>query len=75
MESREGRALFCTKDHYGFFYELGKIAADAGGLSHMGRGAAPLQTSPQIFEHFLAPGNSGREWGRMLVLHIQDEGE
>ncbi len=33
------------------------MAAAAGGLCHMGRGAAPLQTSPQIFEHFLAPGN------------------
>ncbi len=29
----------------------------------MGRGTAPLQTSPQ------APGNPEREWGRM---HIQD---
>ncbi len=37
----------------------------------MGRGAAPLQTSPRVFEHFLAPGNPGREWGRMLVLHTQ----
>ncbi len=26
----------------------------------MERGAAPLQTSPQFFEHFLAPGNPGR---------------
>ncbi len=34
----------------------------------MGRGAAPLQTSPRVFEHFLAPGNPGREWGRM---HLQ----
>ncbi len=31
----------------------------------MGRGAAP-------FEHFLVRGNPVREWGRMLVLHIQD---
>ncbi len=54
---------------------IGKGAAAAAGLSHMGRGAAPLQTSPQVFEHFLAPGNPGREWGRMLVLHIQDAGE
>ncbi len=41
----------------------------------MGRGATPLQTSPQGFEHFLAPGNHRIEWGRMLVLHIQDAGE
>ncbi len=34
----------------------------------MGRGAAP-------FEHFLARGDPGREWGRMLVLHFQDAGE
>ncbi len=52
-----------------------KIAAAAGGLSHMGRGAAPLQTSPQVFEHFLAPGNPAREWERMLVLHIPDADE
>ncbi len=59
MESREGHAVFCRKCHHGFFYELGKRATDDGGLSHMGRGAAPLQTSPQVFEHFLAPGNPG----------------
>ncbi len=58
--------------HHGFFYGLGKIAAAAGGLSRMGRGTTP---SPRVFEHFLAPGNPGREWGRMLVLHIQDAGE
>ncbi len=51
------------------------IATAAGGLCPMGRGAAPLQTSPQVFEHFLAPGDPGREWGRMLELHIQDAGE
>ncbi len=33
----------------GFFYGLGKIAAAAGGLSNMGRGAAPSQTSPPVF--------------------------
>ncbi len=59
----------------GFFYVPGKRAAAAGGLSHMGRGADPLQTSAQVFEHVLAPGNPGREWGRMLVLHIQDAGQ
>ncbi len=77
MESWEGRALFCTcrLGHHGFFYGLGKRATAVGGLSHMGHGAAPLQTSPQVFQHFLAPGNPGREWGRMLVLHIQDAGE
>ncbi len=32
----------------------------------MGRGAAPLQTSVHVFEHFLAPGNPGREWGGCL---------
>ncbi len=37
--------------------DLGKMAAVAGGLSHMGRGATPLQTSTQVFEHFQAPGN------------------
>ncbi len=47
----------------------------AGGLSYMGRGASSLQTSPRVFEDFLAPGNPGRELGRMLVLHIQDAGE
>ncbi len=41
----------------------------------MGRGATPLQTSPRVFEHFLAPGSPGREWGRMLELHFQDAGE
>ncbi len=40
----------------------------------MGVGVAPLQTSVQVFEHFLAPGNPEREWRRMLVLHIQDAG-
>ncbi len=33
----------------------------------MGRGAAPLQTSAQVFEHFPAPGNPGRLWRRMLM--------
>ncbi len=37
--------------------DSGKMAAVAGGLSHMGRGATPLQTSTQVFEHFQAPGN------------------
>ncbi len=50
-----------------FFHGLGKRAAADGGLSHRGRGAALLQTSPQIFEHCLAPGNPGRGWGRILV--------
>ncbi len=52
-----------------------EIVAAAGGLSRMGLGTTPLQTSPRVFEHFLAPGSSGREWGRMLTLHIQDAGE
>ncbi len=56
-------------------YGLGKIATAAGGLSHVGRGAAPLQTSLQVLEHFLAPGDPGKEWARMLVLHIQEEEE
>ncbi len=30
------------------------------GLPHMGRGVVPFQTSPQVFEHFLAPVNPGR---------------
>ncbi len=57
MESREGRALFCTcrSGHHGFFCGLGKRAAAVGGLSRMGRGAVTLQTSPQL------PGNPGRE--------------
>ncbi len=41
----------------------------------MRRGAPALQTSPQVFGHFIAPGNPGREWRRMLELHIQDAGE
>ncbi len=41
----------------------------------MGRGTTPLQTSQRVFEHFLAPGHPRREWGMMLVLHIQDTGE
>ncbi len=41
------------------------MVAAAGGLSRMGRGATPLET----------PGSPGREWGRMLELHIQDAGE
>ncbi len=69
VESRVGRALFCTcrQGHRGFFCGLGKRTAAAGGLSHMGRGAAPLQTSTQVFEHVLAPGNPGREWGRIIL--------
>ncbi len=55
--------------------DWGGRAAAAGGLSHMGRGTALLQTSPQDFERFLAPGNPGREWGMILVYHIQDTGE
>ncbi len=51
------------------------MATAAGGLSHVERGAAPLQTSPRVFVHFLSPGNPGRECVRMLVLHIQDAGE
>ncbi len=31
----------------------------------MGRGALLIQTSAQNFEHFLAPGIPGREWGRI----------
>ncbi len=41
----------------------------------MGRGAVPLPTSAQVFVHFLAPGNPGTEWGRMLVLHIENAGQ
>ncbi len=67
--------LYMQIRSHGFFYGLGKIAAAAGGLPRMGRGATPLQTSLRVFEHFLAPGNPGREWGRMLELHIQDAGK
>ncbi len=28
----------------------------------MRRGGAPLQTSAQVFEHFILPGNTGRKW-------------
>ncbi len=44
---------------------------------YIGRGAASLQTSSQVFKHFLEPGDPGREGGRMHVLHIdiQDAGE
>ncbi len=52
---------FLHTGHHEFFYGLGKRAAAAGGLFHMGRGAAPLQASLQVFEHFLAPGNPGTE--------------
>ncbi len=41
----------------------------------MERGTTPLQTSPRVFGHFLAPGSPGREWRRMLELDIQDAGE
>ncbi len=53
-------------------YGLGKGAADTGELPHMGRGAVHLEISPQVFERFLAPGNAGGKWRRMLELHIQD---
>ncbi len=56
-------------------YGLRKAAAAAVGLPHIGRGAALLRISPQVFERFLAPGNPGREWGRMFVLHIHDAGK
>ncbi len=52
---------FVHAGHHGFFYGLGKRAAAAGGLSHVGRGATPFQTSPQVLEHFLAPGDPGKE--------------
>ncbi len=29
---------------------------------------SPFTNFPANFEHFLAPGNPGREWGRMLIL-------
>ncbi len=38
----------------------------------MGRGAAPLQTSRQIFEHFCSDRQSR---GRMFVFSIQDAGK
>ncbi len=60
---------FVHVDHHGFFYGRGKRAAAAGGLPHMGRGAVTLQTPLQV------PGNPGREWRRMLILHIQDASE
>ncbi len=60
--------VHAEKVHHGFFYGLGKRAAAAGGLSHMGRGAAPLQNSAQVFEHFPAPGDPGREWRTMIML-------
>ncbi len=36
----------------------------------MGRGPTLLQTSPQASRRFLAPGNPGRKWVSMLLLHI-----
>ncbi len=50
---------------------LPQMTRRANVLSH----ADPFQTSEQVFEHFLAPGNPGGEWGRMPALHIQDTGE
>ncbi len=41
----------------------------------MRRGPTPLQASARVFEHFLATGSPGKEWGRMLELHVQDVGE
>ncbi len=40
-----------------------------------GRDTAPLQSYTEVFEHFLAPGNPGREWRSMFVLHFQDARE
>ncbi len=40
-----------------------------------GMWCSPSSNFSACFEHFLGPGNPGREWGRMLVLHIQDAGE
>ncbi len=36
-------------------------------LNGSGRGVTLLQTSPRVFEHFLVPGNLGRERGKMRV--------
>ncbi len=41
----------------GFFY---------GVMHHMGRGAAPLQISPRVFEHFLALAIPGEKGGGCL---------
>ncbi len=41
----------------------------------MGRGAAPFQTTPKVFRHFLSLDNPGRELVRMVVLHIHDANE
>ncbi len=64
MQSWEGRALFCTYrwGHHEFFYRLGKRASAAGGLSHMGRGAA-LFTS--VTANFWALSNAWQSWERM----------
>ncbi len=37
----------------------------------MVRGAAPLQASSQLFEHFLAPGNSGDKGGGCLYCTFE----
>ncbi len=60
MGSLEDCALFFTfrQGRHGFFYGQGKRAATTGELPHMERGAALLQTLPQVFECFLAPGNT-----------------
>ncbi len=56
-------------------YGLGKRATATGGLPRMVRCAAPLQPSLEVFKHLLATDKPRREWGRMLVLHIQNAGE
>ncbi len=50
--------------------DYGKIAAAAGGLSHTERGAASSQTSPRVFEHFLALDSTWSEWGRTIFIFI-----
>ncbi len=59
---------------HGFFYGQGKIALAAGGLPPMGRGATPLQNSSRFLSTYM-PGNPRRDWGTMLVLHIQSTGQ
>ncbi len=69
-----------------YFVHTDKITTDASTdqgrepplvskLPHMRRGTPLIQTSPQFFERFLAPGNPERQRGRMPVLHIQYVGE
>ncbi len=46
----------------------------AGKLPHTGRGTVLLQASKQVFKRFLTLENPGRDWSKMPVLLVQDDG-